>query len=747
MLGFDPMGPDRPLEVWREVAGEAGHRLAVILVGEQEAAWRFLERATAGRDPDGWPRERIAVAPRDAAPAGDWEVLETRAAGRLLGRGVDCAVVDMHAATEFSALCVAAGSVRAGGLLAVVAPEPPRWGGREDGLAAKLAPPPFQRRQVGRRTVDRLLRGLLAEEVAIGDSCRLWRVAEATPSPAPTASDLPAAVPAGLSFPPSTYLACRTEDQRRAVAALEVLLPDASTGQTGSAAVVLTADRGRGKSSALGLAAAALLSTGARVAVTGPGEGATAEVRERCLIQGAPLAHVEPDAAADHSLDVLLVDEAAALSVPVLRRLADAAPALAFATTVRGYEGTGQGFAVRFHDHLRRRPGTLAEVELEEPIRWAPGDPLEGWLRHALLLDAEPAADRDVAAAAVPAGIRIERMSREELSGDEDSLRQLFGLLVHAHYRTVPEDLARMLDGPNLTLVAARHGHHVVGALLLAREGELDRETREGLLRGAFRVRGNMLPETLTCHLAEPDGARLRAMRVLRVAVHPALRGRGVGGSLLQAGAELARGEAIDYLGAGFAATPELLRFWGRCGYAPVRMAVTRSPISGEHSAVVLRALSADGGVLVDRLIRAFLRRFPHVLADALRDLDPAVATEVLRAAGRAAAGRGMGAPGPELGEDDWGALRAYAFGPALYDALVQPVWELVRAFLSDPSPPVALAEVDRELVVRKVLQHQPWPTVVSGMDMAGNHEAMRRLRRALRPLVEAYGPPGVGDG
>lgn len=743
------MNPDLPLDDWRRAAGAAGHRVALVMTGDRAAAWHALAGATNAEGPGGWPGSRIAFAPGDAAPHTGWEVLEPRQAGELLGRGVDCAVVDMHDATDLSALCVAAGAVRAGGLLAVVAPELPRWGGPEDGLAQRLAPPPFQPFQVGRRTVDRLVDGLEDTGRRLAGGCRLWRVAAPDPPAGfPATRPPPPPPPPGHRFSAATYAACRTADQRRAVEGLEALAPDRESGRMGSAAVVLTADRGRGKSAALGLAASELLSAGARVAVTGPGRGATAEVRDRCLAQGAALAHVDPDTAGDLSLDVLLVDEAAALSVPVLRRLADAAPALAFATTVRGYEGTGQGFAVRFRGDLERRRGALVEVELEEPIRWASGDPVERWVRRALLLDAEPApVDAVRVAASDPASVEIRPLRPRDLLDDEGRLGELFGLLVHAHYRTVPEDLARMIDGPNISVVLAEHDSTVVGALLLAREGGLDPATCEGLLRGAFRLRGNMLPETLTCHLAEPDGARLRAMRVLRLAVHPELRGHGVGRRLLDAGATLARDEGIDYLGAGFAATPGLMGFWSRCGYGPVRMAVTRSAVSGEHSAVVLGSLTRDGGALVQRLSRAFLRRFPHVLADALRDLDPAVAAAALRAAGRAAAEHGLPPQDPDLGDDDWRALRACALGPALYDALVQPAWELVRVHLADPRPPVELDEGDRELLVRKVLQHEPWERVVAAMGLDGNHRAMRRLRRALGPLVEAYGPRGGPDG
>ena len=627
------MADDLPLERWRSAAAARGHRCTLVLTGDRRRGWRALEGL-------GDPARRLALAPADTPLPDGWDRISPRRPQSLLGQGIDVAAVDLHRATELSAICVAAGALRAGGLLVLLAPPADRWGGGDDELTRRLAPPPFGRPQVGRHTVGRL-RAALEESAGVawvdlpeGEPATVRDPAPGPPAAAAARTPPPAVPPGAPRRGAAPYAACRPAAQWRALRALEALAPDPKTGRAPPVSVVLTADRGRGKSSALGLAASGLLRAGARVAVTGPGPDAAAEVRQRCAVLGAPLPYLAPSACAHAGLDALLVDEAAALSVPVLRGLADAAPAVAFATTVRGYEGTGQGFAVRFRAHLERRPGRRVEVELSEPIRWAPGDPLEAWVRRAFLLDAEPAPTSVVEA---EDQVRIREWPATELVADGPILRQLFGLLVHAHYRTVPEDLARLLDGPNVRALLATSGGHVAGALLLAHEGGLDRATCDGLAAGSFRLRGNMLPETLTCHLAEPDGARLRALRVLRLAIHPDLRRRGIGRRLLTAGEALARDAGVDYLGAGYAATPGLLRFWSRCGYTPARVAVTRSPISGEHSAVVLRGVSEPGCDLTGRLCAAFLRRFPHVLADALRDLDPEVAVAALAGLGRPA--------------------------------------------------------------------------------------------------------------
>jgi len=708
------------------VAAAANHRGLLVVEGDRNAAWQGLARAAAALEPATLPPGWVLVSRWPAKLPDGWERCHPRDVQGLLGGGPGLIVVDLHGCTEVRAMCVAAGAVRGGGLLALLCPSLDTWGDQADQLAERMAPPPFEVDEVRRIGLARIIdgiasaRGVCVAQVTGDGAIEMTR---STPRESRgVAEPTPPAIPRDARFGDAVYHACVSADQAEALKALEALLH-------GPAAVVLAADRGRGKSSALGLAAQALQAAGLRVTVTGPAESAAAEIASRVRqLGGDPPPFADPQDVAD--TDVLLVDEAATLSVPVLDRLASTAPAVAFATTVHGYEGTGQGFAIRFREHLLRRQGRLVECSLDQPVRWDAGDPVEAWARDVFLLDAEPGpppADDPV----------IRELSPGELSTNETLLRRLFGLLVHAHYRTTPEDLVRMLDGPNIRVLAALDRNRVAGALLLAEEGGLPTETCAGMLEGRFRIRGNMLPETLTCHLAEEESGELNAWRILRLASHPGARRAGIGTQLLDAALARAGSADVDYLGAGFAATPDLLAFWRSCGFAVVRVAVTRSRISGEHSAVVLAPTSRWGEALASRLDQAFVRRFPHVLADALRDLDPDVALAAYRAGPRRR-------QAPRMDEFDWRALLACAFGALLYDGTVQPAWEVARCHLSDRHPPVRLDPRQDRLLVAKVLQHRPWSDVVDALGFRDNHDAMRALRSALQPLVMAYGPPWI---
>ncbi|STA75454.1 ATP-dependent acetyltransferase [Citrobacter freundii] len=141
----------------------------------------------------------------------------------------------------------------------------------------------------------------------------------------------------------------------------------------------VTAARGRGKSALAGQLIARINGT---AIVTAPAKAATdvlaqfAAERYRFM---APDALLSSSATADW----LIVDEAAAIPAPLLHQLVSRFPRTLLTTTVQGYEGTGRGFLLKFcarFPHLRR-------YELQQPVRWAQGCPLEKIVSDALVFD------------------------------------------------------------------------------------------------------------------------------------------------------------------------------------------------------------------------------------------------------------------------------------------------------------------------------------------------------------------------
>lgn len=614
-------------------------------------------------------------------------VVSPRALDRWLGQSVDAVVLDLHGALDPDAIARAEGLIRGGGALVLrMAPL-----GDAPVPRADFAVHPFTVADVGVRFAHRFAR-MLPEGTA---------------------------VPIGVV----SHEMRATAEQDAVVRELAATFVDARP----LLAVVL-ADRGRGKSAALGRAIAAARAShpGLHVAIAAAAPEAIAEVLR--FSGPGERAHVSPVALArgEVSADVIVIDEAAQLPVALLKRIVTAHPRarIALATTCRGYEGTGRGFALRFLSWARAHRPTR-ELGLDAPIRWDADDRLERWLFEALLLDAEPAVS-----SAEPRGpARHVLLDRARLAEDERLLRQVFGLLVHAHYRTTPTDLARMLDAPNLDVHVLVEEDDVVAASLVAREGGLTEAMAHAMVRGERRVAGHALADTIVSHALHEEAAGFSMIRSVRLAVHPERRRRGLARQLVSAvHAHCAREREVDLFGTVFGATPELVTMRQALGYEVVRIGVARGARSGEPAVVMVRPQSPRAVALVRSLREALASEL-----DALRALHEADDGAPFDPTLLAALARDLPAPSAL----DAAALRVlaerYAASAQPVDVVAGSLGRFVRAHATELA---ALDSVSRTLLIARLCDHAPWSEVAARAGLPSAAAAMRQMREAMRALL-----------
>ncbi len=601
---------------------------------------------------------------------GDVLVVRPREVARLLGGVFDTVVLDVHDGLNPDVLGQAHGFVRGGGRLVLRLP----LHGRTP-IDVHLAAFPYTPDDVTTRFYERFDR-----IVGAGD-------------PVPP-------------LPP--FETTGNAEQAAVVAALRALIAR----RDGSCAVLL-ADRGRGKSAALGLA----LSGTERVVVAATHEASLREIVRFCPeAAGAvrPLAELS-----EGEVDVIVIDEAAQVPVPTLRALVLRHPraTIVFATTVRGYEGTGRGFALRFLPWLAR-VRVVGRFTLQAPMRWTAGDSLERRIFDALLLDAELP---EVASHGAPE-ITAERVDRDRLARDERDLRALFGLLVHAHYRTTPSDLWRLLDAPNLALHVVRRGGVIVGACMVALEGGLDDATCAALARGETRIRAHALADALVVHMGHPEAGRLSMVRSVRIAVHPELRRLGLARRLVE---HVHASYRPDLFGTLFGATADLIAFRRSLGYRLVRVSASRGARTGEPSVVMVRPESAAAHALCRDLERELARDLPFQVA--LMTADGDLLEPELGAALEAA-------PTPMSDAEAEALVVAYAHGPRTLESVGA---ALAHYLGHHPDRLAALPVVERTLIATRVLDRKSWPEVGRAVGMP-THVAMRAMRRAVRALISA---------
>ena len=642
-------------------------------------------------------------------------------ARQALGCEYDTLVFDAWQDFQPDAFGAVSGSLRGGGLLCLLVPPRCAW----SAVADPARPSRFLQR------LSRLLQQ--ADEVI--------HIAQHLPLPAAPAHD---ALPSEAA-PPASTDACATADQAAAVEAIM----RAARGRA-RRPLLLTSDRGRGKSAALGLAAARLLSDGPwHIRVTAPRPAAVNPVfmhaaqqlpaahrlRLQLQLAEARLEFTPPDALYLDAppADLLLVDEAAALPTTVLARLLTHYPRIIFATTRHGYEGTGGGFSLRFQPLLEQQTPQWQALELHTPIRWAKDDPLEALTWRLLLLDSEPA---PVEAFAVPSPAACELVAEDRTAWlcDEARLRELFGLLLLAHPRTTPGDLQRLLDDPALRVFTLTAQGHILAAVLLATEGGFDPAMSRAIHAGYRRPRGHLVPQSLAFHAGLVQAPAQQCARIMRIAVHPRLQGQGYGTRLLQR--LHTTGLAHDYFAASFGAEPRLLRFWQRAGYYPVRIGTSRGTSSGLHAVIVMRAHREPGDVLLQQARNRLLQQLPTLLSEPLRELEADLVDRLLEPR--------MQPRTPVLEPLDWGDVVGFAFAQRPFEVCQPALLAFFSQALSDPRLPTALADETRQLLIIKLLQRHTWQTTAKRIGLTGRAAVLEQLRLAIQALVRQVAPPDI---
>ncbi|HGY9231069.1 TPA: tRNA cytosine(34) acetyltransferase TmcA [Escherichia coli] len=569
-----------------------GIRRLLVLSGEER--WCF-DHALKLRD--ALPGDWLWISPQpDAENHCSPSALQT-----LLGREFRHAVFDARHGFDAAAFAALSGTLKAGSWLVLLLPVWDEWENQPDADSLRwsdcpdpIATPHF---------VQHFKRVLTANNDAI-----LWRrnqpfsLAHFTPR---------------TDWHPATG-APQPEQQQ--------LLQQLLTMPPGVAAV--TAARGRGKSA---LAGQLISRIAGSAIVTAPAKAATDVLAQ---FAGEKFRFIAPDAllASDEQADWLVVDEAAAIPAPLLYQLVSRFPRTLLTTTVQGYEGTGRGFLLKFcarFPHLHR-------FELQQPIRWAQGCPLEKMVSEALVFDDENFTH-------TPQGnIVISAFEQTLWRSEPETPLKVYQLLSGAHYRTSPLDLRRMMDAPGQHFLQAAGGNEIAGALWLVDEGGLSQELSQAVWAGFRRPRGNLVAQSLAAHGSNPLAATLRGRRVSRIAVDPTRQREGTGRQLI-AGA-LQYIHDLDYLSVSFGYTEELWRFWQRCGFVLVRMGNHREASSGCYTAMALLPMSDAGKQLAERE-HYRLRRDAQALAQWNGEMLP---VDPLNDA--------------VLSDDDWLELAGFAF-------------------------------------------------------------------------------------
>ncbi|MBJ7537239.1 tRNA(Met) cytidine acetyltransferase TmcA [Marinomonas transparens] len=527
----------------------------------------------------------------DALNTGDFSTRCFKQARQELGSNHDAILLDLTQGVSASALAILSGTVRAGGVFAIALPED-NWLSLPDQDLARHLPWPYEPEQLDSYFKQYLLNQLQS------DTSPFIKLASNTIK----------TLPALASIKANAQL---TQDQSLAQATLL---------QTKTKNHVLIAPRGRGKSTLLGDSLAKMLLAGKKVAVTAPNQEAIATLKARFeqvvaeTDQTIKLPFFAPDALLlnDSQWDWLFVDEAAMIPVPLLMSLHQKANQCIFSTTDYGYEGAGKGFGIRFCRYLTDQEPRLTSLSLQAPIRWGENDPLENWINHCLCLTPHCLAEATTPPELQrqkPQAIEYQSMAGKEWLQQPALLNKTFQLLVGAHYQTSADNLRWILDDPSVLSYLSLQDGVLKSVAIMTTEGNLPSELSQAVLEGKRRPRGHLLPQSLLAHEGIKNAGGYQYWRISRIATEQSQQNKGLGSQLLNH-IEIAAQGQCDFLCTSFAATSDVLGFWLKNAYLPVRLGTTKDQASGSYSLMMLKPLTAIAKQEAESWQRRFLEHF-----------------------------------------------------------------------------------------------------------------------------------------
>ncbi len=714
------------LKTLRQHLSQQRHRALVILSGRSE--WQALQLSELWTaDETVWwiGPENAAINPQALHYA--FESIDTQQLLHKLGQEVDGVILDASKGLSANTLGIAAGMVKAGGLFILCTPSIEIWKSQPNPENARFLNSPLTIEQTHPYFIQHLIK-----QWQNPDNQVVW-LSENLPD-----TDLHSDAPSLLPVAPQNL---PTLDQQQVIQAIRTV----AFGHR-KRPLVLSADRGRGKSSVLGLAAVQCLLEGKTDIVLTAGrldqtkmafEHALQAIMEASETQAISIESNQPGlvsfkiknqlktfkfVAPDQLVieptlaDMLMVDEAAHLPTPLLTQLLQRHHRMVFATTLHGYEGSGRGFELRFKKTLTELTPDWKNFHLNQPIRWADNDPLETAINQALCLtpiQLERSVENGVVSLPVE-DLQLQEEAIHTLVEDSALLHAVFELLVQAHYQTSPNDLQQLLSAPNLKVMTAKQGQLLVGVVLCVEEGKI--------MPSNTRVHGHLVPQLLLKNYASSDFTLLSTCRVMRIAVHPNYQQQGIGKKLLKTLQNSARASRIDYLSSSFGASNELLHFWFDQGYTPLHVGVKRDKSSGSHNVVVTLPLTAMAQQALACIQRSFQAQFPHTLIESLHYVPASRVIAILKTFR-------FKTQKPDLEA----AASQYGLAQRQYESLSGQLWEWS---IRNPHTLSRASKHQQTVWCDKVLKKQPWQEVAHQNHLPGRKGVETVMQQMLTEIL-----------
>ena len=502
--------------------------------------------------------------------------------------------------------------------------------------------------------------------------------------------------------------------------------------------LVLTADRGRGKSSALGLAAADLMSQHTKtIWVTAAHIDTTEQIFKHALqmlpkakstknsisYQASNLSFKPVDQllTSQESTDLVLVDEASSLPIHILLKLVNKFPRIVFSSTIHGYEGSGRGFEMRFIKQLSQLKPDFKRIHLLQPIRWYSEDTLEQFWFNTMFQNVQHNIE---SAQSENQLVSCRHVSKSQLFNDKQLLAHLFRLLINAHYQTSQDDLQRLLDAPEIECFILTQGTSLLGVAQIINEGgKCFSELAANIADCSRRVKGHLVAQNITSSYNNPTFLLAKQWRISRIAIAPEYQRNGLGKQLLDYVEEQAKQQDIQFLTTSFGCNAEILKFWQRSKFSLTKLSAKPEVSSGEHSAICIKPLTKEALTISESILEIFHQELLYQMDKHFYCLSEELLIQIL-----------LDATTPhESTFENEEILWQFAQGKRAYSSCKR----LLREYLiTNPSCFLKLTTQEKTLLVAALLQNLNDKSLCSKFSLTGKKQIEQSLKDCFNKIL-----------
>jgi len=433
--------------------------------------------------------------------------------------------------------------------------------------------------------------------------------------------------------------------------------------------------------------------------------------------------------------DLFVIDEAAAIPVEILKKVAKTRTKTIFLSTIHGYEGAGRSFQHKFLHYMRKQKQShYTEHTLNQPIRYMQKDSIEKLLNDTFLLDVEldpqvidsQTIDRN--------SVNIQVYKDPEYLFSDDglpSLKQLFSLLIYAHYRNQPNDLLVLADSGKhfLTGIYTKgvQKENLLVSSQLAEEGSMNREEIQEISSGKF-IKGNLISTVSIRHFSE-EFAKLRGLRIVRIAVHPSIINKGYGRLAIELHNKLF--SSYDWIGVSYGATVKLMKFWRKFNFKPVHIRPIHTLETGEWNIVVIHPLKPSAEAIINQASADFLLQFIALLKQSLHSMKPELVVQILKSCSFIPDYK------PKITSSGKIRLKNYLEGYLNFLLAVDVIYELATKYFVSPKT-IKLSPSQEALLVTRILQGRTWGQTLSKTGLKWK-TANSLLEKAVAKIQQEY--------